>query len=138
MFLDIDLQSPKPVYQQLIDQVKLAWATGRLKPGDKLPSLRDLSVELRVNRNTIARAYDELQREGVLTNRQGQGCYVSDRGSSLAAAPKREELVARTDELLAQARLYGYSREAVEKLLEDRIRIVYRNEALESTRRNSK
>ena len=125
MFFSVELTSPKPVYQQLIDQIKLAVATGRLKPGDRLPAIRDAAVELRINRNTVARVYSELEREGILYNRAGQGSFVSDRGSSLSRAEQRRQLVARLDELLAQANLFGYSRQQIADLMAQRLGAIY-------------
>ena len=66
MIFQVDPASSKPVYQQLMDQVKLAIAGRRLRPGDKLPTVRDLAVQLRINRNTVARVYSELEREGAI------------------------------------------------------------------------
>ena len=125
MFFSVELTSPKPVYQQLIDQIKLAVATGRLKPGDRLPAIRDAAVELRINRNTVARVYSELEREGILYNRAGQGSFVSDRVSSLSRAEQRRQLVARLDELLAQANLFGYSRQQIADLMAQRLGAIY-------------
>lgn len=125
MFFSVELSSPKPVYQQLIDQIKLAVATGRLKPGDRLPAIRDAAVELRINRNTVARVYSELEREGILYNRAGQGSFVSDRGSSLSRAEMRRQLVSRLDEMLAQANLFGYSRQQIADLMAQRLGAIY-------------
>jgi GntR family transcriptional regulator len=125
MFFEVDLQSPKAVYQQLIDQVKFAVASGRLAPGDRLPSIRDVAVAVRVNRNTVARVYGELEREGVVYTRPGQGCFVSDRGSGLSTAVRRQQLVERLDELLAQARLFRVSRDELVSLVESRLDVIY-------------
>jgi GntR family transcriptional regulator len=125
MFFEVDLHSTKPVYQQLIDQVKFAVASGRLRPGDKLPSIRDVAVAVRVNRNTIARVYTELEREGIVYTRPGQGCFVGDRGSNLSADVQRQQLLERLDELLAQARLFGVSRAALVDLIMSRLNAVY-------------
>lgn len=125
MFFQVDLNSSKPVYQQLIDQVKFAVASGRLRPGERLPPIRELAVELRVNRNTIARVYAELEREHVVLNRAGQGCFVSERGSSLSRTEQRKQLTARLDELLAQAKLFGFSSEQTSELFTQRMNVVF-------------
>lgn len=125
MFFQIDIASSKPVYQQLIDQVKFAVACGRLAPNDRLPPIRDVAVQLRVNRNTVARVYTELEREGVVYTRAGQGCFVSDRGSSLSRAEQRRQLSARMDELLAQARLFGLTRDQMSDLFGSRLNAVF-------------
>ena len=125
MFLQLDNSSAKPLYQQLIDQVKFAVASGRLKSGDRLPPIRDLAVELRMNRNTVARVYSELEREGIVYNRPGQGCFVSDRGSSLSRAEQRRQVTTRLDELIAQARLFDLSRDQLVDLFTERLKAVY-------------
>ncbi|MBI5154722.1 GntR family transcriptional regulator [Candidatus Poribacteria bacterium] len=125
MFFQVDFHDAKPVYQQLIDQVKFAVASGRLRPGEKLPSIRDVAIEVRVNRNTIARVYNELEREGIVYSRPGQGCFVSDRGSALSESVQREQLEARADELLAQARLFGFTRGQTLELIQERMAAVF-------------
>lgn len=131
MFFEVDLQSTKAVYLQLIDQVKFAVASGRLRPGDKLPSIRDVAVAVRVNRNTVARVYGELEREGIVYTRPGQGCFVGDRGSNLSAEVQRQQLLDRLDELLAQARLFDVSRTDLVELIMSRLNAVYGSPARE-------
>lgn len=127
MLFSVDLQSGKPVYQQLVDQAKYAIASGRLRPGDRLPSVRDAAVDLRVNRNTVSRAYTELEREGLVYSRPGQGCFVAggEAAQRLAQAAREELLNRQADELLAQARLFGLSREEALALVEARSQGVY-------------
>jgi GntR family transcriptional regulator len=125
MFFKVDVSSSKPVYLQLIDQVKFAVASGRLKPDDRLPPIRDVSVQVRVNRNTVARVYAELEREGIIYSRAGQGCFVSDRGSALTNAEKRRQILGRLDDLLAQAKLFGIARKQMRDLFLERLDAVY-------------
>ena len=127
MFLELDYSSAKPLYQQLIDQVKFAVASGRLKSGDRLPPIRDLAVQIRMNRNTIARVYSELEREGIVYNRTGQGCFVSDRGSSLSRAEQRRQITGRMDEIIAQARLFDLTRDQLIDLFMQRVDGIYQN-----------
>lgn len=90
MIFRIDPATSKPVYQQIIDQVKYAVATGRLVEGDRLEPIRDVAVQTRVNRNTIARAYLELEREGLIRTRAGQGSFICGEAPAPAAsAPAR-------------------------------------------------
>lgn len=127
MHFTLDLSSPKPVYQQLIDQVKRAFASGRLRPGDRLPPIRDLAVELRVNRNTIARVYSELEREGLVSNRPGVGTHVTGSGQGmLSDAAVRGELTRLLDDFLAQARVYAQPRDAIEALFAERLAALYK------------
>ena len=127
MIFHVDPASPKPVYQQLIDQVKLAIASQRLRPADKLPTVRDLAVQLRVNRNTVARVYSELEREGVLYTRTGHGTFVSEQASPFSSAEQRRQLARLADDLIAQARLYGYDRQQITDFLEQRIEGLFRS-----------
>jgi|SRR3954462_1742946 GntR family transcriptional regulator len=76
MTFHISFKSGKPVYLQLADQVKAAVASGALRAGDAVPSIRPLAESLRVNRNTIAKAYTELESQGVLETIAGKGCFI--------------------------------------------------------------
>ena len=76
MFADIDFRSHIPIYVQLVERVKHLVATGTLQPGDQLPTVRQLAAELRVNFNTVARAYRLLDETGVISTQQGRGTYV--------------------------------------------------------------
>ena len=76
MRFQLNFKSGKPVYLQLVDQVKAAAASGAVQPGEPLPSIRPLAEELRVNRNTVAKAYTELESQGVIETIAGKGCFV--------------------------------------------------------------
>ena len=81
MRLQINFKSGKPVYLQVVDQVKAAVASGTLRGGDALPGIRPLAESLRVNRNTVAKAYTELETQGVIQTSPGKGCVVKDGGT---------------------------------------------------------
>ncbi len=81
MQFQVNYRSGKPVYLQVVDQVKAAVASGALRSGDTLPGIRPLAESLRVNRNTIAKAYGELEHQGVIETAAGKGCLVRDGGS---------------------------------------------------------
>ncbi len=89
MFVNIDPANGLPIFRQIVQQVKTAVAVGRLAPEDPLPSVRQLATDLRVNPNTVARAYLDLEIEGVIYKRQGHGTFVSGQGAGM---PKRERL----------------------------------------------
>ena len=125
MIFHIDPAGAKPVYQQLMDQIKLAIAGGRLRAGDRLPTVRELAAQLRVNRNTISRVYTELERESVLYTRTGSGTFVSDQVSPFSIAEQRRHLSSIADDLIAQASLYGYSEEDLVKFFSKRVSTVY-------------
>jgi len=78
MYLSLDSHSGAPIYLQIKEQMRLAIATGVIRAGEQLPTVRDLAADLRVNPNTIARVYRELQAEGLLTSLQGSGTFVAD------------------------------------------------------------
>jgi len=90
MLLQIDFKSGKPVYLQLVDQIRYIAASGGLRPGEPLPSIRPLAEELRVNRNTIAKAYAELESQGVIETIPGKGCFLKENNSPIhqAGSPK--------------------------------------------------
>jgi len=114
--LVIDLDDPRPLYQQVVDGIKAAVAHGELKPGVALPSVRDLAETLAINPNTIAHAYRELQASGVIHVRQGKGAWVAPPPSS--AEPEHLENIRRQlRRLLADAYHQGVSSEQVEQLL---------------------
>jgi len=92
-----------PIYLQIISQVKRHIASGRLSPGDELPPIRALAEQLTVNPNTVARAYLELERAGVVTKRQGAGTYVAEKPSPLSRKEKVRVLSERADALLVEA-----------------------------------
>jgi DNA-binding transcriptional regulator YhcF (GntR family) len=103
VLFQINFKSAKPVYLQLVDQVKSAAAAGLLRAGDALPSIRPLSEELRVNRNTVAKAYTQLEAEGIVESQQGRGCFVRAPQSPLRKDARRKRLVAGVDEVIVQA-----------------------------------
>jgi GntR family transcriptional regulator len=91
MDINIDPNSHVPIYLQIVSGIRSAVASGVLRPGEPLPSLRSLGVELKVNPNTVQRAFDELEREGLVYPRRGVGMYVSESG--LRPAQGRDERV---------------------------------------------
>lgn len=90
MHIAINTTDARPIYVQIMDEVRRALVLGALRPEDPLPSVRQLAGDLRLNPNTVAQAYRELQREGLIYVRRGQGAFVADRP---AAAPDRDLLV---------------------------------------------
>src|SRR5947209_10561488 len=103
MLLQVDFQAGKPVYLQLADQVRYAAASGRLRPGDPLPALRPLAEELRINRNTIAKAYSELESQGIIETIPGKGYFLKDGGSPLNGAARDKLLLMEIDEAVVAA-----------------------------------
>ena len=117
--VSIDARDKTPIYTQLERGLRAAMATGRLRPGDQLPTVRQLAVELRINANTVARVYAELERSGAIETRRGVGSFVT--ATAEKARPPREHekrLRAFTTRVLAEAGAAGFS---VEDLI-DRLR----------------
>ena len=103
MIFQINFKTGKPVYLQLVDQIKAAAASGALRPGEGLPSIRPLAVDLRLNRNTVAKAYAELETQGVIETVAGKGCFVRDNGSPLKKDLRRKLLVQEIDQVVVQS-----------------------------------
>lgn len=104
MQLHLSPRDGLPIYRQIVNQVKYLVAAGRLTPGEELPPIRTLAESLIINPNTVARAYLELERAGLVSKRHGSGTYVSDAGSPLKRAERLKLLTQRTDALLVEAR----------------------------------
>jgi GntR family transcriptional regulator len=116
----VDTGSREPIYRQLATQIREAVARGRLAPGDRLPSVRELSKELVVNPNTIARTYTELERDGVLNTRQGMGVFVAQPSCDLTKGARRKRLTEQLDAVLTEAVYLGFAREEVLGLAQER------------------
>jgi len=97
------MSNPKATYLQIVDCIRRAIATGALKPGDQLPTIREAAVQARVNRNTVSRAYLELEHLGLVRPRQGSGCFVTDAGPNLERKERLKALTRLTDELALEA-----------------------------------
>jgi len=98
MLFRIDFKSGKAVYLQLVDQIRYAAASGSLRPGEPLPSIRPLAEQLRLNRNTVAKAYAELESQGVIETIAGKGCFVNDNQSPFTKQARHKLLVEKIDE----------------------------------------
>jgi GntR family transcriptional regulator len=103
MIFSLNFKSGLPVYLQVVDQVKAAAASGALKPGEPLPFIRPLAEELRVNRNTIAKAYTELESQGVIETIPGKGCFLAENHSPLKKDARRKLLIRDIDQAVVQA-----------------------------------
>ena len=103
MRLQIDFKSGTPVYQQLVDQIRHAAASGGLRAGEPLPAIRPLAEELRVNRNTVAKAYAELESQGVIENIQGKGCFLREVGSPLTKSARNDLVIQEIDRAIVAA-----------------------------------
>ena len=122
MIARIDFQSGVPVYLQIVQQVKAAAATGLIRPGDPLPSVRAMAEDLRINRNTVARAYAELESESVIETRQGSGCFLKDGGASpLRKSVRSGRLAEALDAVIIQAHHLQIPDSELQSLLIERL-----------------
>src|SRR5262245_28761384 len=121
MLMQINFKSGKPVYLQIVDQVKAAAASGTLHSGEPLPSIRPLAEELRVNRNTIAKAYTELENQGVIETIPGKGCFLKENNSPLKKDVRRKLLVEEIDQVVVQAHHLQVPRQEFVELVEERL-----------------
>jgi len=103
----IDLHSGVPFYRQIIERVKYGIVRGLLSPGDQLPTVRQLAADLSINLNTVARAYREMEIEGVLDTQQGSGTFIADYRPEIGELEMRRKLDQILTELLARAHGYG-------------------------------
>ena len=111
--IQIDTKSGVPFYRQIIEQVKFAIARGDISPGDQLPTVRQLAVELEINPNTVIRAYRELEIEKVLETQQGSGTYVGRKRPEIDALERKRMLDQILTDLLARASSYGFTLDEV-------------------------
>jgi GntR family transcriptional regulator len=121
MILQINFKSGMPIYLQVVDQIKAAAASGALRPGEMLPSIRPLAEELRVNRNTIAKAYSELESLGVIETLPGRGCFLKENHSGLRKEVRRKLLIAEIDQAIVQAHHLQVARDEFLELLHERM-----------------
>lgn len=107
--ISVDLKSGVPIYRQIIDQVKSAIATGTVGPGDRLPTVRQLSVDLSVNPNTVSRAYNELELTGLVETHMGSGTYIGNRRVERDEVEQRRMLEQICQEFLSRASSHGFT-----------------------------
>ncbi len=120
MLFQLNFKSGKPVYLQLVDQVKSAVAAGALRAGEPLPSIRPLAEELRVNRNTVAKAYAELEGQGVIETVAGKGCFVRENHTPFRKEIRQQLLAQEIDSAVVQAHHLRISKEDFLRLSEER------------------
>ena len=113
--------SNRPIYKQITDEIRLAVSDGRLSPGEQLPSVRTLAEELLINPNTVARAFNDLVKEGVLESQHGKGAFVSRKRKPLAKAERLRRLEPTLELFLNEARVLEFTAEEIRSLLAKRL-----------------
>ena len=116
----LDPKSGVPFYRQIIDQIRYGIATGNLKMGDQLPTVRALAVQLRVNLNTVSKAYKELEIQNILDTQQGTGTFIAPVKVEIPDGERRDKLAGICTEFLSIAASYGFSREEMIEELRQR------------------
>ncbi len=116
--ISIDTASALPVYRQIADQLRALLVAGAFRPGDRIPTVRQLAVDLMVNHNTVADAYRTLAEEGWLRLARGRGAVVRDRGTPVSSAATRRRFAQRMRELLAEMRAAGIATPAIRSQFE--------------------
>jgi GntR family transcriptional regulator len=115
----IDPASGVPFYRQIIDQIKYAIARGELRPGDQLPTVRQLAVDLAINPNTVSKAYSQLEILGILQTQQGSGTFISPQKVEVSELERQEKLDTLCREFISSAASYGFTlNELIEALRE--------------------
>jgi len=124
MKLTIDPDSSVPIYVQIEDTIHSLIAAGQLRPGEQLPTIRELAADIRVNLNTVARAYLELDREGVISTQRGKGTFVTGVPDKEQIERKRQRLLHSIIETtLEEARNLGYSPAEIKKTFQEELKI---------------
>jgi GntR family transcriptional regulator len=119
MLNPIDPRSAVPIYVQVMEQIRQRVAAGVLAPGDQLPSVRELASQLLINPNTVVRIYRDLEREGLVEFRRGQGTFISERAKALAERDRLRLLTKHLEDLVEQAHTFGVPDDALVDLLRE-------------------
>jgi GntR family transcriptional regulator len=131
--LHLDFHSGLPIYTQIVNQIQSQLVNGILKPGDQLPTVRALASELRVNFNTIARAYRILDEERIISTQQGRGTYIAEiPPPETSEKLRRESLAKLTQRFINEAFRLGFSEREISQMVKDRLKT-----GKESTDKNS-
>ena len=118
-----------PIYQQIVDQIRFRILSGQLAAGAELPTIRGFAESLKVNPNTVARAYRELEHEGLVEKRRTTGTYVSDSPPKIGAARRRKVILPEIDKLLALSDHLGFTPDELTQLIESRHENLNRKES---------
>jgi GntR family transcriptional regulator len=128
MELRLDPASAVPIYAQIVEQVRSLVASRALRPGDQLPSVRDLAASIRVNRNTAAKAYQLLEAEGVIETRQGHGCFIANAVTRWSREERGRRVEQSLDRALVEAYHLEIPFEELPAILERRVRNFFRRQ----------
>jgi GntR family transcriptional regulator len=119
LWLEINPRSSTPIYQQLVDGIKELVARGILVPGERMPTVRELAVELSLNPNTVAKAYQKLEQEGIIETMRSRGTFVAGRNEVLDREAAEQQLAGLMEKMLVEAYHLGLHRGDIRQLLEE-------------------
>lgn len=135
--LEIDFRSGLPIYTQIVNQVQAQVVAGVLKPGDQLPTVRALAEELRVNFNTVARAYRILDEERIISTQQGRGTYITEiPPPDVSEKLRRETLEALTERFIGEAMRLDFSKSEISQMVRDQLKAWKAGDSTGASRRN--
>ena len=135
--LRLDFYSGLPIYTQIVNQIQSQLANGRLKPGDQLPTVRALAQELRVNFNTVARAYRILDEARIISTQQGRGTYITEiPPPNISEKLRNESLEALTQRFINEAFRLGFFEKEISQMVRDSLKV--RKEAQNKQKENAK
>jgi DNA-binding transcriptional regulator YhcF (GntR family) len=118
MYLRLDYQSGEPIYRQIVEQIKYRIASGELKPMDRLPSIREVAKQLKINPRTVVKVYEELENGGLVVTRQGQGVFITSRDAD-PAKTRQKVIAGMARRMLAEASRIGASPEEVLVIIQE-------------------
>ena len=121
MVIQLNFKSGLPVYLQIAEQIRAAAASGALRTGEPLPGIRPLAEQLRINRNTVAKAYAELETQGVIETLAGKGCFLKATSSPLKKSARHDRLTAEIDQAIVAAHHLQVPRAEFLTLVKDRL-----------------
>ena len=122
MDIGVDFESGVPIYMQLVDRIKQMVASGQLQPGQQLPTMRQLAADLRINYNTVGRAYSLLDQEGVISTQQGRGTFIASRLSEEQIQRMRlDKLRSMIGQIVREALVLGYSPQEIEDIVGEQL-----------------
>lgn len=120
MDIEVDFESGVPIYMQLVDRIKQMVVSGQLLPGQQLPTMRQLAADLRINYNTVGRAYAILDQEGVISTQQGRGTFIASRlNEDQIQKLRMDKLRSAIGQVLQEAFVLGYSQEEIEAVVQE-------------------
>jgi GntR family transcriptional regulator len=122
MDIGVDLESGVPIYMQLVDRIKQMVVSGQLQPGQQLPTMRQLAADLRINYNTVGRAYAILDQDGVISTQQGRGTFIASRLSEEQIQRMRlDKLGSMIGQIVQEALVLGYSPQEIKDVVEEQL-----------------